>query len=205
RSLVSVLSGAISGSSIARGSSFLKGDLGKEIFAPSIQIIDNPHLKRGLGSKPFDGEGVQNARRPIIENGVLTTWLLDVRSGNKLGMASTGHASRGVASPPSPAPTNMYMENGHVTPSELIAGIKSGFYVTETFGMGINTVTGDYSQGAAGFWIENGEITYPVSELTIAGNLREMFAQITPANDLAFRYSTNAPTLLVERMTVAGV
>ena len=204
RGLVSVLASAISGSSIARGSSFLKNSLGEQIFAPSIKIIDDPHIKQGLGSKPFDGEGVKNSKRAIIENGTLTTWLLDVRTANKLGMTSTGHATRGVASPPSPSSTNLYMENGIVTPAELIKDIKNGLYVTETFGMGINTVTGDYSQGAAGFWIENGEIAYPVSEITIAGNLRDMFKTITPANDLSFHYATNAPTLRVETMTVAG-
>ena len=204
RGLVSVLASAISGSSIARGSSFLKNSLGEQIFAPSITIIDNPHIKQGIGSKPFDGEGVKNSKRSIIENGTLTTWLLDVRTANKLGMISTGHATRGVASPPSPSSTNLYMDNGIVTPAELIKDIKSGLYVTETFGMGINTVTGDYSQGAAGFWIENGEIAYPVSEITIAGNLRDMFKTITPANDLSFHYATNAPTLRVETMTVAG-
>src|SRR5690606_28104722 len=132
------------------------------------------------------------------------SWLLGMRSAVKLGLATTGHATRGIASPPSPASTNPYMQPGTMTPKELIADIKSGLYLTETFGMGINTVTGDYSQGAAGFWIENGEIAWPVSEITIAGHLREMFAHLTPANDLAFRYATNAPTLRVEPMTVAG-
>ncbi len=204
RTMLSVLSGAISGSSITRGSSFLKDSLNQQIFHESVQIIDDPHMKSGLGSKPFDAEGVQNARRAIIDGGTLTTWLLDVRSANKLGMSSTGHASRGVASPPSPSSTNLFMQNGTLTPQQLMADIKSGFYVTETFGMGINTVTGDYSQGAAGFWIENGEIAYPVSEVTIAGNLRDMFKNLIPANDLTFRYSTNAPTLRLETMTIAG-
>lgn len=205
RTMLSVLSGAISGSSVARGSTFLKDSLGKQLFHESVQIIDDPHLKSGLGSKPFDAEGVQNAKRSIIEGGILTTWLLDVRSANKLGLSSTGHASRGVASPPSPAPSNLYMQNGTLTPKELIADIKSGFYVTETFGMGINTITGDYSQGAAGFWIENGEIAYPVSEVTIAGHLKDMFRMLTPANDLVFRHSVNAPTLRIDSMTIAGV
>jgi PmbA protein len=205
RTMLSVLSGAISGSSISRGSSFLKDSLHTRIMPASIRIVDDPHLHRGLGSKPFDAEGVRNQRRAIVENGELTTWLLDVRSANELGLATTGHASRGVSSPPSPASTNLYMEPGTASPEELIRDIKSGFYVTETFGMGINTITGDYSQGAAGFWIENGELAYPVSEVTIAGQLRDMFAGLTPANDLTFRYSTNAPTLRIESMTVAGV
>jgi len=204
RSLVGVLSGAISGSSVARGSTFLKDSLGQQIFHESITITDDPHRKAGLGSKPFDAEGVQNGKRNFIEKGILTSWMMDVRSANKLGLTSTGHASRGVASPPSPSPTNLYMQNGTHTLAELIADIKNGFYVTETFGMGINTITGDYSQGAAGYWIENGELAYPVSEITIAGHLKDMFKDITPANDLSFRYATNAPSLRLESMTVAG-
>ncbi len=204
RSLLSTLAGAISGTSIARGSSFLKDSMGKTIFPENVTITDHPHIKRGLGSRPFDAEGVANRKMNLIENGVLRTWLLDVRTAHKLGLAPTGHATRGMGSPPSPSSSNLYMENGNVSPAELIAGIKNGFYLTETFGMGINTVTGDYSQGAAGFWIENGELAYPVSEITIAGRLSEMFASVIPANDLEFRYATNAPTLLIERMTVAG-
>jgi PmbA protein len=127
-----------------------------------------------------------------------------MRSANKLGLSTTGHAARGTASPPSPAPSNFYMENGRLSPEALMQDIRSGFYVTETFGMGINSVTGDYSQGASGFWIENGELAYPVSEVTIAGNLRDMYRDLTPADDLVFRYATNAPTLRVETMTVAG-
>ena len=204
RSLLGTLAGAISGNSIARGSSFLKGAMGESIFQSNVTIIDDPHIKRGMGSKPFDAEGVKNARRAIVENGVLRSWLLDMRTANKLGLTSTGHASRGVASPPSPSSTNLYMEAGTLSPAELMRDIKNGLYVTETFGMGINTVTGDYSQGAAGFWIENGVISYPVSEITIAGNLRDMFAHLTPASDLTFLYATNAPTLRVESMTIAG-
>ncbi len=204
RSLLSVLAGSISGSAIARGSSFLKDSLHQPIFASGIRIIDDPHLKSGMGSKPFDGEGVRNEKRAIVEDGVLTTWLLDMRSANKLGMTTTGHATRGIASPPSPSSTNLYMENGELSPQALMKDIKSGLYVTETFGMGISTVTGDYSQGAAGFWIENGEIAYPVSEITIAGHLSDIFKSITPANDLVFRYATNAPTLRIDAMTVAG-
>ena len=204
RSLLSTLAGSISGASIARGSSFLKDSMGEQIFASGVTICDNPHIVRGLGSRPFDGEGVANKKLSVIENGVLKSWFLDMRSGAKLGLATTGHAARGLASPPSPSSTNLYMEKGAMTPAELMSDIKSGLYLTETFGMGINTVTGDYSQGAAGFWIENGQIAYPVSEITIAGNLRDMFKNLTPANDLEFRYATNAPTLRVEAMTVAG-
>ncbi len=205
KSLLSILTSAISGSSIARGSSFLKDSIGIDIFPNNISIIDDPHIVRGLASKPFDMEAVANKKMTLVENGVLKTWLLDMRSANKLKLKTTGHASRGLASPPSPSSTNVYMDNGILSPKELIADIKSGLYLTETFGMGINIITGDYSQGAAGFWIENGEIAYPVSEITIAGHLKEMFKGITPANDLSFRYSTNAPTVRVENMTVAGV
>src|SRR5690606_30745032 len=134
-----------------------------------------------------------NRKLSLVENGTLKSWLLDVRTANKLGLTTTGHAARGLGSPPSPSSTNLYMENGSITPAALMADIKSGFYVTETFGMGVNTVTGDYSQGASGFWIENGELAYPVSEITIAGKLQDMFASLTPANDLHFRYATNAP------------
>jgi PmbA protein len=204
RGLLSCFAGAINGASVARGTSFLKDSLGKSLFAPNIRIIDDPHQKRGLASRPFDGEGVAGKRIELVENGVLKTWLLDVRTANKLQLETTGHASRGAASPPSPSSTNLYMEPGKDSPAALMRGIRSGFYVTETFGMGINLVTGDYSQGASGFWIENGELAYPVSEVTIAGQLKDMFAQIRPANDLEFRYALNAPTLLVERMTVAG-
>ncbi|HVY94862.1 MAG TPA: metallopeptidase TldD-related protein, partial [Bryobacteraceae bacterium] len=202
--LIGHFAGAISGASIARGVSFLKEFMGKPVFAPGITIIDDPHRIRGLRSKPFDGEGVKNQRRAIIEDGVLTTWLLDCSSAKQLGLTSTGHAARGTGGPPSPSTTNFYMEAGKLSPGELMADIREGFYVTELMGMGVNGVTGDYSRGAAGFWIENGKIAYPVSEITIASNLKEMFRNLTPANDLVFRYGTNAPTLRVEGMTIAG-
>jgi len=178
--------------------------MGKKIFADGINIVDDPHRKRGLRSKPFDGEGLPNLRRLIAENGTLTTWVLDLASARQLGLESTGNASRGTSSPPSPAVTNLYMEPGSKSPEEMISEIDKGFYVTELIGMGINMVTGDYSRGASGYWIENGEIVQPVSELTIAGNLKEMFANLTPANDLVFRYGTDAPTIRVDSMTIAG-
>jgi PmbA protein len=202
--LVGHFAGAISGASIARGVSFLKDRMGTEVFASAINIIDDPHRLRGLRSKPFDGEGVKNKRMALIEKGVLKTWLLDCSSGKQLGLASTGHAARGTGGPPSPASTNLFMEPGTLSPDDLIADIADGFYVTELMGMGVNGVTGDYSRGAAGFWIENGKRAWPVSGATIAGNLKDMFLRITPANDLEFRYGTNAPTLRVEGMTVAG-
>jgi PmbA protein len=202
--LLGHFAGAISGASIARGVSFLKEFMGKPVFAPGITIIDDPHRIRGQRSKPFDGEGVRNQKRAIIEDGVLTTWLLDCSSAKQLGLTSTGHAARGTGGPPSPSTTNFYMEAGKLSPDELMADIREGLYLTELMGMGVNGVTGDYSRGAAGFWIETGKIAYPVSEITIASNLKEMFRNLTPANDLVFRYGTNAPTLRVEGMTIAG-
>ncbi len=203
-SLIGHFAGAISGASIARGVSFLKDRMGQAIFAPGITIIDDPHRIRGLRSKPFDGEGVANQRRALIDKGVLTTWLLDCASARQLGLETTGHAARGTGGPPSPSTTNLYLEPGALTPHALMADIKQGFYVTELMGMGVNGVTGDYSRGAAGFWIENGQIAYPVSEVTIAGNLKDMFAKLTPASDLEFRQGTNAPTVRIEGMTLAG-
>jgi PmbA protein len=140
----------------------------------------------------------------VVEDGVLKSWILDLRSARQLGLETTGHASRGTSSPPSPSTTNLYLEAGSLTHEELIADIKEGLYITEMMGFGINGITGDYSRGASGFWIENGTISYPVSELTIAGNLMDMFAHLTAADDLEFRYGTNAPTIRVEGMTVAG-
>jgi PmbA protein len=198
------LIGAISGPAIARGTSFLKDKLGQRIFPEGLRIIDDPHRKRGLRTKPFDGEGVRNQRRAIIEDGVLQTWLLDQRSARQLGLKSTGHASRGTSGPPSPSPTNLYMEPGKLSPEELIADIKQGFYIGELMGMGVNGVTGDYSRGAAGFWIENGKLAFPVSEVTIASNLKEMFLHLTAASDLVFKTGNDAPTLRIEGMTVAG-
>jgi PmbA protein len=196
--------GAISGSSIARGVSFLKDRMEKQVFASAVNIVDDPHRVRGLRSKPFDGEGVANKRWALIENGVLKTWLLDTASARQLGLLTTGHAARGTGGPPSPSSTNLYMEAGTLSPAALIKDIKQGLYVTELIGMGVNGVTGDYSRGAAGFWIENGEIAFPVSEITIAGNLKDMFVNLTAANDLEFKHGTNAPTLRIEGMTVAG-
>ena len=202
--LLGHFAGAISGAAIARGVSFLKDKMGEEIFSPGISIIDDPHRLRGLRSKPFDGEGVANQRRALIEQGRLTSWLLDCASARQLGLETTGHAARGTGGPPHPTTTNLYMAAGKLSPEELIADIAQGFYVTELMGMGVNTVTGDYSRGAAGFWIENGKIAFPVSEVTIAGNLKDMFRNLTPASDLVFRYGTNAPTLRIEGMTIAG-
>ncbi|MDR3438507.1 TldD/PmbA family protein [Telmatospirillum sp.] len=204
RSFLGHLAGAINGGAITRGTSFLKDSLGAQIFADGVTITDDPHRQRGLRSKPCDGEGIANRRRALIDAGTLTTWLLDLRSARQLGLETTGHAARGVGSPPSPSVTNLWMEPGAITPAEMIFDIPEGFYVTELFGMGVNGVTGDYSRGAAGFWIKGGEIAYPVSEVTVAGNLKEMFRELTPANDLVWRYGTDAPTVRIDGMTIAG-
>lgn len=203
-SLVGHLAGACNGVAVARGTSFLKGRMGERIFAEGINIVDDPHRVRGLRSKPFDAEGMANPKMSLVKDGVLHNWVLDLRSARQLGLKTTGRAARGTSSPPSPSTTNLYLEAGRRPPAELIVDIKSGLYVTELIGMGVNMVTGDYSRGAAGFWIENGEFAYPVSEITIAGNLRDMFLNLTPADDLQFRYGTNAPTIRIEGMTVAG-
>ncbi len=199
------LSSAINGPSVARGTSFLKDKLGQRIFPQGVQVVDDPHRPRGLRSKPFDAEGVANGRRAVIEDGVLQTWIMDLASARQLGLETTGHAARGTASPPSPAVTNLWMQAGAIPPGALIGEIDSGFYVTELIGMGVNAVTGDYSRGATGYWIENGEIAYPVSEVTVAGNLKDMFANLTPADDLEFRFGVDAPTIRVDGMTIAGI
>ena len=204
RGFISHLLGAISGPAIARGTSFLKDRLGERIFPEAIAIIDDPHRRRGLRSKPFDAEGIANRRRAIIDKGVLMTWLLDLRSARQLGLETTGHAARGTASPPSPSATNVWIEPGALSPQALIADIESGFYVTEMMGMGVNGVTGDYSRGAAGFWIDKGEIAFPVSEMTVAGNLKDIFARLQAANDLEFKAGADSPTLRVDDLTVAG-
>jgi PmbA protein len=198
-SLLRHLIGAISGPSVARGTSFLKDRLGTAVLARGLTVIDDPHKRRGLRSRPFDGEGVANQRRAFVKDGTLETWILDLASARQLGMKSTGNGSRG-----GPSPSNLWLEPGPLGVQDLIADIKSGFYVGELMGMGVNGVTGDYSRGAAGFWIENGALAYPVSELTIAGNLKDMFLNMTAASDLAFRTGLDSPTLRLEGMTVAG-
>ncbi len=203
-SLLGHLAGAINGAGVARGTSFLKDRMGQRIFRAGIEIHDDPLRVRGLRSRPFDGEGTPTATRDLIADGVLTTWLLDSRSARQLGLQSTGHASRGTGGPPSPGPSNLYLDKGRLSPAELMADIKLGLYVTELIGMGVNGLTGDYSRGCAGFMIRDGAIAEPVAEITIAGNLLEMFADLTPANDLRFRRGTDSPTVRVEGMTMAG-
>ena len=203
-SIAGHLAAAINGRTIARGASFLKDAMGQRIMPSSVRVIDDPRMPRGDASKPFDGEGLPTARLDVVEKGELKAWILDLASARQLGLQSNAHARRGLTEPPAPATTNFYIANGEVSPEELIRSVTRGVLVTELIGMGVNTVTGDYSRGASGFWIENGEIVHPVSEMTIAGNLRDMFLHLTPANDLAFLGSRNAPTLLVEGMTIAG-
>ena len=195
---------AISGPMVARGTTFLKDRMGEVVFASGIRIVDDPFRPDGLRSRSFDAEGVMGERRNLIDDGRLTTWLLDLASARQLGLASTGHAARGVGSAPSPAPTNAWLEPGDLAPGDLIREVGTGFYVTEMLGMGISYVTGDYSRGAAGLWIEGGELAYPVSEVTIAGTLQDMFMHLVPANDLEFRYGIDAPTLRIDGLTVAG-
>jgi PmbA protein len=204
RGLLGHLASAINGASIARGTSFLKDKMGERIFPAGMRIVDDPRRLRGLASKPFDGEGVATAKRNFVEDGVLQSWFLDMRSARQLGSQTTGHAARGTGGPPSPSATNLYMAPGALTPAELMADIKEGLYVTELIGMGVNGITGDYSRGAAGFMIRDGAIAEPVAEITIAGSLSEMFAHLTPASDLVFKRGTDAPTIRVEGMTLAG-
>lgn len=198
------LAGAINGSAIARGTSFLKDSMGKRILPATLSVIDDPHRRRGMASKPFDAEGIANEPMALVENGVLKSWVLDLRSARQLGLKTDGRASRGTSGPPSPSTTNLYLPAGTVTRDAMLADIKSGFYVNDLMGFGVNSVTGDYSRGASGFWIENGALAYPVSEVTIAGNLKDMFLNMAPADDLEFRYAVNAPTLRIDGLTIAG-
>jgi PmbA protein len=203
-SLLGHFAGAITGAAIARKTSFLLDALETEVFARGITVIDDPLRLRGLGSKPFDGEGLPTARRELIADGMLTGWLLDSASARQLGLQPTGNAQRGVGGPPGAGTTNLYMEAGSLSPADLMKEVKRGLYVTELIGQGVNGVTGDYSRGAAGFLIEDGEIAAPVAEITIAGNLKTMFRALTPADDLKFERATDVPTIRIDGMTVAG-
>jgi PmbA protein len=202
--LLGHLIGAITGSSIARRTSFLLDSLGTQVFAPGIVVRDDPLRPRGLRSKPFDGEGLPTAASDIIADGVLTGWLMDSASARQLGLQPTGHATRGVGGPPGTGVTNLYLEAGKYSSNELIADIKLGVYVTELIGQGVNGVTGDYSRGASGFVIRDGRICEPVAEITVAGNLKDMFRELTPASDLIFRRAVDVPTIRIEGMMVAG-
>ncbi|MGC6512752.1 MAG: TldD/PmbA family protein [Parvibaculales bacterium] len=204
-SLLGHFSGAVSGSSVARGTSFLKDMMDQQVFAKGIRIVDDPLRKRGLRSVSFDGEGVGAQALTLVEDGILKSWVLETSSAKQLGMKSNGRAARGMGGPPHPSVTNLHIEAGDLTPEALMRQIGTGLLVTELIGMGVNGVTGDYSRGAAGMWIENGEPAFPVSEITIAGNLKDMFLTMTPASDLTFRRGINAPSLLIEEMSLAGL
>lgn len=204
KSLLSSLCSSINGKSVVKKSTFLSDKMGQLIFPENISIIDDPLFIKGLSSEPFDSEGIKGKKEFLVEKGVLKNWITDIRTAGKLGLKSLGRASRSVSSPPSPSASNVYMLAGKRTPKQIISEIKEGLYLTDLFGMGVNNVTGDFSQGAAGFWIENGEIKYAVSEITIAGSLSDMFMNMEAANDLTFRYAKNAPTIRIDGMTVAG-
>ena len=204
KSLLSHLAGAINGATIARGTSFLKDKMGQKILSDSITVVDDPHCPRSPRARGFDCEGLPTQKRTIVENGVLQSWILDLASSRKLGLESTGHAARSVDSPPHPSVSTFLIQNGSLSPADLISDIKSGFYVTELMGSSVSLLTGDYSRGASGFWIENGVISYAVSEVTIAGTLQDIFLSLVPANDLKLRTGIDAPTLRTGSMTVAG-
>lgn len=203
--LVSALVTAASGYSLYKGASYLAGALGQVIASPLVTIVDDGTMPMGLGSKPFDGEGLPTRRTLLVEGGVLKSYLLDTYSGKKLGLSATGNAARGVGDPPSVSPTNCYLAAGASSPQEIIGSVEKGLYVTELIGFGVNTVTGDYSQGASGLWIERGEVAFPVEEITIAGNLKTIFRDIEMVgNDLDFRSRLCAPTIKVSSLTIAG-
>jgi len=204
-SLMGNLCGAVSGYSLYKGASFLIGQLGKQLAPDYVTIYDDGRMVGGLGSRPFDGEGLATRKNTIVDKGRLTSYLLDAYSGRKLGLPSTGNASRSVGESPSVGPTNFYLAPGSRSAADILGTVKEGLYVTELIGFGINMVTGDYSRGASGFWIENGELAYPVEEITIAGNLKQMFRDIELiGNDLSFRGRIASPTIKLTEMTVAG-
>ena len=203
RGLVSHIASAINGAAIVRKTSFLMDMMGKQILRKGLSITDDPKIFRGSASRPFDGEGVSGEKLLMVEDGVLQTWFLATSQARELGLKTNGRGVRGRTSV-SPSSSNMALEPGDVAPEDMIKSVKSGFYVMEMIGHGANLVTGEYSRGAAGFWIENGELTYPVSEVTIAGNMKDMFLSMTPANDIDRTYSTASPTVMIENMTLAG-
>ena len=204
-SLMRNLSRGLSGDSLYKGASFLMGKVGSQIASDLVTVVDDGTIPEALGSKPFDGEGLPVKEKRVVEKGVLQSYLLDTYSGRKLGYPSTGNASRSVGGPPGVAPTNFYLSPGTQSPEEIIGSVEDGFYVTELIGFGVNLVSGDYSRGAAGLWIERGQLTYPVEELTIAGNLKDIFLNIEMVgNDLDMRYRVSSPTVKISRLTVAG-
>lgn len=204
-SLLGNLCGAVSGYALYKGASFLTGQLGQRLAPEFVTINDDGRMPGGLGSRPFDGEGLPTRKNVVVDRGVLANYLLDTYSAKKLSLTSTGNASRSVGESPSVGPTNFYLVPGTATPQQIVESVKHGLYVTDLIGFGINMVTGDYSRGASGFWIENGELAYPVEEITIAGNLKRMFAGIEMiGNDLVFRGRIASPTIKLAEMTIAG-
>lgn len=203
-SLIGHLLSAINGAAIARGASWLRDALGQQVLPASLSVIEDPHRPRISGSRPFDAEGLPTARRAIVENGILTGWTLDLGTARKLGMQSTASATRGTSSPPSPSTSNIDLTQGAMTREALLSDMGTGLYVTSMIGSTINPTTGDYSRGAAGFWVVNGEISHPVNECTIAGNLRDMLLRLIPANDARDHLSTRVPSCLIDGMTLAG-
>jgi PmbA protein len=203
RGIAGHLAGAINGASVARKTSFLRDRMDRQVAAASITVTDDPLRRRGQASRPFDGEGVRGARLAMVDQGVLRHWFLSNSAAAELGLKTNGRGARSGSSV-SPTSTNLAIEPGAVSPQEMIAAVKSGFYATEVFGQGVNMITGEYSRGASGFWIENGEIAFPVTEVTIASNLKDMFLALVPANDLDRNFGTAAPTLMIEGMTLAG-
>ena len=203
-SLLGPLIGAISGPSIARGTSFLKDKLGQAVFGEHITLTEDPHRPRGLGSANFDDEGVVNQRRALIDRGVLTTWLLNTSSAKQLGLQTTGHASRGLAGAPGVSTTNLTLEPGEHDLAALMAQARTGLLVTSMFGPSLNANTGDWSVGCSGFWFENGEIAYPVTEITVAGNLIDIYGRLVPGSDLKIRGASNSPSILVDALAIAG-
>lgn len=203
RGLVGHLIGAINGASVARKTTFLKDRMGEQIAIPGLTIVDDPLVRRGPASRPFDGEGIANEPLTMVENGVLKQWYLSSPVARELGLVTNGRASRGGGGV-SPSSTNVIVSPGAVTPAELIRSVGTGFYVTELIGQGVNTLTGEYSRGASGFWIENGELTFAVSEVTIAANLRDMYMRMTLADDIDTNFAIAAPTIAIEGMTLAG-
>ena len=205
RTLVSHIFEAVAGESIYRDSSFLSGRLGQSIAAPCVTVIDDATLPGLFGTTPFDDEGVPSRCTPVIEAGTLRSYLLNSYCARKLGLKTTGNASRGLGGNPGTGPGNLYLSAGNVSPEAIISSVKSGLYVTELLGSGVNIVNGDYSRGAVGLWIENGRLSFPVHEVTIAGNLRRMLEEIEAVgSDLEFRSSVAAPTVLIREMTVSG-
>lgn len=204
KSLLGHLAGALNGRAVAKGASFLARHIGEKVFPAGVSVIDDPLRKKGLASQPFDGEGIEARARKIVDSGVLASWFLDLASARELKVPTTGHASSSLAFGGGPAPTNLYFENGTDTKESLLKRAGAGLLVTEVMGTAVNLSNGDYSRGAAGFWFERGEIAHPVNGVTIAGNLRDMFLNAVAASDLEFKDGINAPSLLVEGMTVAG-